>query len=92
MTQIIERGMMQNNLMTRISLVAPDRPKILKDVLNILANLRSNVVSITHDRCTTSVPVGHVKLIITFQTLGEEQINIIKNELGKKGLKYDLLC
>jgi threonine dehydratase len=92
LTQIIERGMMQNYLMTRISIVAPDRPKVLKDVLTILSNLRSNVVSISHDRCTTSVPVGHVKLIITFQILGTEQIDIIIKELEKKNLKYELLC
>jgi len=92
LTQIIERGMMQQYLMTRISIVAPDRPKVLKDVLTILANLRSNVVSISHDRCTTSVPVGHVKLIITFQILGLEQIDIIKKELEKKNLEYELLC
>ena len=92
LTQIIERGMMQNNLMTRISITAPDKPKVLKDVLTVLSNLRSNVVSINHDRCTTSVPVGHVKLIITFQILGVEQIEIIKKELEKKKLKYELLC
>ena len=91
LTQIIERGMMQNYLMTRISIITPDRPKVLKDILTILANLRSNVVSINHDRCTTSVPVGHVKLIITFQILGTEQIDIIKKELEKKNLKYELL-
>jgi len=83
---------MQNYLMTRISIVAPDRPKVLKDILTILANLRSNIVSINHDRCTTSVPVGYVKLIITFQILGMEQIDIIKKELEKKYLKYELLC
>jgi threonine dehydratase len=91
LTQVIEQGMMHYNLMTRISIVALDRPKILKDVLTILANLRANVISISHDRCTTSVPVGHVKLIITFQILGFEQIDIIKKELDKKELKYELL-
>jgi len=91
LTQIIEQGMMYNNLLTRISIISPDKPKVLKDILTILANLRSNVVSITHDRCTASVPVGHVKLIISFQTLGLEQIDIIKKELDKKELKYELL-
>lgn len=90
LTQIIEQGMMYNNLLTRISIVSPDKPKVLKDILTILANLRSNVISISHDRCTTSVPVGHVKLIITFQTLGSEQVDIIKKELDKKDLKYEL--
>jgi threonine dehydratase len=91
LTQIIERGMMQNYLMTRISIIAPDRPKVLKDVLSILANLRSNVISIAHDRCTTSVPVGYVKIIITFQMLGKEQVDIIRKELDKKDFTYELL-
>lgn len=91
LTQIIEQGMMYNNLLTRISVICADKPKVLKDILTILANLRSNVISISHDRCTTSVPVGHVKLIITFQTLGSEQIDVIKKELDKKDLKYELL-
>lgn len=91
LTQVIERGMMQNELMTRISIVVPDRPKVLKDILTILANLRTNVVSISHDRCTTSVPIGHVNIVITFQILGKEQIDVIKKELDKKDLKYELL-
>lgn len=91
LTQIIERGMMKNKLLVKISITALDKPKVLRDILNILANLGSNVQAISHDRCTTAVPVGYVKIIITFQTLGKEQIEIIKKELDRKNLRYQIL-
>lgn len=91
LTQIIERGMIKNKLLVKISIIANDKPKILRDILTIISNLGANVQSITHDRCTTSVPVGYVKIIITLQTLGSEQINTIKQIFDQKNLKYQIL-
>jgi threonine dehydratase len=91
LTQIIERGMMKNNLLVKISIIANDKPKILRDILTIIATLGVNVQSISHDRGTTSVPVGYVKIIITLQTLGSEQINTIKEIFNQKKLKYQIL-
>lgn len=91
LTQIIERGMMRNKLLVKISLIVLDKPKVLKDILTILATFGVNVQSISHDRCTTAVPVGYVKIIITFQTLGAEQITQIKKEFTKKKLQYHVL-
>lgn len=91
LTQIIERGMMKNKLLVEISITALDKPKVLRDILSILANLGSNVQAISHDRCTTAVPVGYVKIFITLQTLGKEQIEKIKKELDRNGVVYQML-
>jgi threonine dehydratase len=91
LTQIIERGMLRNKLLVKISITALDKPKVLRDILNILANFGANVQAISHDRCTTAVPVGYVRIIITFQTLGKEQIDSIKNELDKENVKYHIM-
>jgi threonine dehydratase len=91
LTQIIERGMMRNKLLMKISVTVLDKPKTLKDILTILSDFGANIQSISHDRCTTAVPVGYVKIIITFQTLGKEQINLIKQELDRKKLDYHVL-
>jgi len=89
--QIIERGMLQHNFLIRVSIIIPDQPKSLKEVLAVFGNLRANVQSIEHDRYTTSVPVGFVKLLITLQVMGAEQINSIETELKKRKFKYELL-
>jgi len=91
LTQIIERGMMRNKLLVKVSVTALDKPKVLKDLLAILADFGANVQAIAHDRCTTAVPVGYVKIIITFQTLGKEQIEMIKKEFDRKKVKYYIL-
>ena len=91
LTQIIERGMLQHNFLIRVSIIIPDQPKSLKEVLAVFGNLRANVQSIEHDRYTTSVPVGFVKLLITLQVMGAEQINSIEKELKKRKFKYELL-
>ncbi len=91
LSQIIERGMMKNKLLAKISVIANDKPKILRDILTIISNQGGNVQSISHDRGTTSVPVGYVKITLTLQTLGEEQIRIITQAFDQKNLKYQIL-
>jgi threonine dehydratase len=91
LTQIIERGMMRHKLLVKVSITALDKPKVLKDILSILADVGANVQSIAHDRCTTAVPVGFVKIIITFQTLGKEQIEMIKKKFNQKKVQYHIL-
>jgi threonine dehydratase len=91
LTQIIERGMMRQKLLVKVSITALDKPKVLKDILAILGDTGANVQSIAHDRCTTSVPVGFVKIIITFQTLGKEQIETIKKEFDRTKVDYHIL-
>jgi threonine dehydratase len=91
LTQIIERGMMRHKLLVKVSVTALDKPKVLKDILTILSDFGANVQSIAHDRCTTAVPVGYVKIIITFQTLGKEQIEMIKREFNSEKVDYHIL-
>lgn len=92
LNQVIEQGMMHNNLMKRISIDAPDKSIVLKDIISVLSSINANVQSIVQDRSTTSVPVGHVKILLTFQILGQNQIDYIINELKKRNLKCELCC
>ena len=91
LTQVIERGMMQHSLLARFSVTVPDKPHMLDGILDALASLNVNVHSISHDRMTTSVPIGHVKIIITFQTLGAGQIDEVEQVFKKRDLPYEKL-
>jgi len=83
--------LMHYKLLVKVSITALDKPKVLKDILSILADVGANVQSIAHDRCTTAVPVGYVKIVIMFQTLGKEQIEMIKNKFDQKKVHYHIL-
>lgn len=91
LTQVIERGMMQHELLTRVAVTVPDKPHMLGKVLDALSELNVNVQSISHDRMTTSVPIGHVTIIITFQTLGSRQIRQVEQALQNRDLPYEVL-
>ena len=91
LTQVIEQGMLRNKLMVKISVVVLDKPKMLKEILTVLANHGANVQSVAHDRCTTTVPIGYVNLVITFHTLGKEHIDQITEELRRKHFQYQIL-
>ncbi|MGC9308256.1 MAG: threonine ammonia-lyase [Thermoplasmatota archaeon] len=91
LTQVIERGMMQHSLLARFSVTVPDKPHMLDGILDALASLNVNVHSISHDRMTTSVPIGHVKIIITFQTLGAGQIDEVEQVFKERDLPYEKL-
>lgn len=92
LNQVIEQGMMNNNLMGRISIIAPDKPKILKEILTVLSKVNANVQNIIQDRSTTSVSVGSVKIIITIQIISKDQLMLIVNELKNKNLKCEICC
>ncbi len=91
LTQIIERGMLKEGLLARISTIVPDKAGILKEVLATLSELRVNIKDIIHERSTTGVPVGFVNVTIVFQTLGPENVEQVTQELEKKGFPCSIL-
>lgn len=91
MAQIVDRGMFSEGLLARISVIIPDKIAVLKSIISILSKLRINIQNISHDRSTTSVPVGHVNVIITFHTLGKEQISDTIKELESNNFHCSVL-
>ena len=89
LNQVIEQGMIQNHLIAKISIIAPDKPKTLKDIISVLSSINANVQQIIQDRSAPSIPVGHVKITIMFHILGKDQMDIIIKELEKKGLSCE---
>lgn len=90
LTQIVDRGLVQSGMISRIAVDVPDRPGSLNELLGILTSLRANVRSISHDRQTATVPVGHVRVTITFRTLGREQVEALTAILRERGLRQHL--
>ena len=90
LNQVIEQGMIHNNLIAKISIIAPDKPKILKDIISVLSDVNANVQEIIQDRSAPNIPVGHVNILITIHILGREQLNNIITALKKKDLSCEL--
>jgi len=89
--QVMEKGMMDEQLRARIAVLIPDLAGELKSIISILEKLRANIHDISHDRSMTSVPVGYVLATITFNLQDTSQLETIKQKLDEKGLQYKVL-
>ncbi len=89
--QILDKGVMDVGLRARLSVVVPDQAGMLMSVISILEKVKASIHDIYHERATTTVPVGFVQIIITFNLQDTLQLPTILTELDKKGLSYQVL-
>jgi len=89
--QILEKGVMDEGLRARIQVLIPDQPGKLKAVITILDKMKASIHDIEHERSTTSVPVGHVQVTITFNLQDTTQLSMICKELEKRRMHYEVL-
>jgi len=89
--QVLDKGVMDEGFRARISVLIPDQAGNLKKLLDILDKVKASVHDIFHERSTTSVPIGYVQVIITFNLQNTQQLNIITTEIDKNNLKYQIL-
>ena len=91
LTQIIERGLLRDGLSAKIAVDLPDKPGMLDGLLDVLAQLQTNIQSVKHDRYNAAVPIGHVRVTVTFRTLGGEQLAEVEAALAARGFAHRVL-
>jgi len=89
--QILDKGVMDEGFRARIAVLIPDKAGNLKIILDILEKVRASVHDIYHERSTTSVPVGYVQIIITFNLQDTAQLITITSEIETHQLIYQIL-
>jgi len=89
--QILDKGVMDEGLRARIQVLIPDQAGKLKSIITILDNMKASIHDIEHERSTTSVPVGHMQVTITFNLQDTTQLPTICKELEKRGMQYEVL-
>lgn len=89
--QILDKGVMEEGYRARIAVLVPDLSGTLKTILVILDKVRANVYDIYHERSTTSVPVGFVQVIITFNLQDIAELSTITNEIENHHFSYQIL-
>ncbi len=89
--QILEKGLMEEGLRARIAVLIPDVAGELKGIISILEGLRANINDIYHERSITTVPVGYVQVIITFNLQESGQLDSICSALTDRMLRFEIL-
>jgi threonine dehydratase len=82
--RVIERGLVKDGRLVRISVPLQDKPGQLAKVSSIVANARANVIEVHHTRAF-AYRFGDTTLQLTLETRGPEHVEEILRALRERG-------
>lgn len=89
--QVVAKGLEREHRLMRVRVTLSDKPGALRDVLDVVARARANVVNVEHDRVGKEIPIGRAEVTLTLETQNIEHTKSLVAELGKARLKYKLV-
>jgi threonine dehydratase len=84
-SRVIEKGLVQEGRLTRISLIIPDRPGSLARVSTLVADQGANILEIIHTRGFSRAEIGESEITLTLETSGDEHIAQVLTKLRAVG-------
>jgi len=82
--RVIERGLVKDGRLVRVSVALQDKPGQLAKVSAIVANQKANVIEVHHTRAFSS-RFGDTTLGLTLETRGPEHVEEILHALRERG-------
>jgi threonine dehydratase len=87
LARIIERGLFKAGRRVKLRLKLLDRPINLAQLTRTLADQRSNLLEISHDRLTAESSLGEVTVEVTLEARGETHVTELLAELTANGYR-----
>jgi threonine dehydratase len=84
-SRIIERGLVKDGRLVRLTVVLLDRPGALAGLAELVAACRANILHIEHDRAFSRARIGESEVELTLETSGREQIDELLRRLRDAG-------
>lgn len=84
-SRIIERGLVKDGRLVRLTAMVTDRPGALVRLLNGIAQQQANVVEIHHNRAFIKSPLGDTAVELVLETRGAHHIEEIVAALTSQG-------
>ncbi|MDQ0188230.1 threonine ammonia-lyase [Alicyclobacillus cycloheptanicus] len=88
LSKIIEHGLAEAGRYLQLTLTLPDQPGALRGLLDVLADLGANVVTIQHDRLGVGIAFGQTRVQINLETRDKAHIASIFRALQERGYAY----
>jgi threonine dehydratase len=88
--RIIERGLVKDGRLVRISVALMDKPGQLAKVSSIISNLKANVIEVHHTRAF-AYRFGDTTLQLTLETRGPDHVDEILHALRERGYQVQKL-
>jgi threonine dehydratase len=90
LSRIIERGLVKDGRLVRLGVLLRDRPGALARLTALIAEVRTNVVHIEHDRAFARwAGIGDTEVELTLETSGREQVTELLARLRAGGYRVE---
>jgi threonine dehydratase len=89
-SRIIEKGLIQDGRVIRLSVVVPDRPGYLAALAQCIAKEEGNILQIEHVRGFGEISVGETEIELILETTGHDHARRIHESLEKQGFHVRL--
>ena len=89
--QIVDKGLAQMGRLLKISILLPDRPGALKELVDEISSVNANIVEVVHDRLSSDINAGSAGVTLSLETEGKENADELIKHLKKKNIQFKLL-
>ena len=89
-SRIIEKGLIQDGRLARLSVTLTDRPGSLARLTECLGKERANILQIEHVRGFGEIAIGETEVELILETTGREHINRINEALRGEGFRINV--
>lgn len=83
--KVIERGMKKGGRLTHLHVAVPDKPGVLRDLTQIIAESRANIIQVSHDRTLEGLYLGETAIEFVLETSGWDHITDLEKKISTKG-------
>jgi threonine dehydratase len=88
-SRIIERGLVKDSRLVRLSVVLRDQPGALARLAALVGEARANILHIEHERAFSRAAIGESRVELTLETSGRKQIDVVKQRLIEAGYRVE---
>lgn len=91
LADLIEREMIRAERYMHFFSSVPDRPGGLAALLDRIAELRGNIITVNHNRISPSIPLGQTGVEVLLEVRDAAHLTHIRETLSSKGYRVEML-
>jgi threonine dehydratase len=91
LADVIEREMIRADRYMHFFTAVPDRPGGLAALLDVIAELKGNIITVVHNRISPAVPLGQTGVELLLEVRDAAHITRIREGLSARNYRVEML-
>ncbi len=91
LTTVIMRGLVETGRYLKFRTVLRDRPGALRQFIDVIAENRTNIYAIQHDRTSRDIAMNAAEVVVDLETRGHDHVEDLIEDLRERGYEVEIL-